>query len=244
MEIRKLLQVGSTEIEDDASKNLIRLIDLTTSSSFMQYGEVRLANADGRFSDTFKKGQFFSADFSLGSEPSRFFTGVVYEVFESTIVILKVRGNAEKLKTKPLKKSFNKVGAADVIRYCLEGTGLSYSLGNVAPVRRHTYLIAGGSANEEIIRANHFFGLGFAPWFDKDGKLVLKTSVQNKKKTDVEFNGKDFTRFENGILETFFIPELEVYSEFTILDQKYVANTHRIYVDGNKSKSIISVEKA
>jgi hypothetical protein len=105
-------------------------------------------------------------------------------------------------------------------------------------------LIAGGSANEEIIRANHFFGLGFAPYFDKEGKFILKTPIQNKKKTDVEFLGNDFTRFEDGILETFFIPELEAYSEFTILDQKYVSNSHRIFVDGNKSKSIISVEKA
>lgn len=244
MQIRKKLIVGSKTIEEINSSNIIPLIDLTTSASFMQYGEVRLQNNDGRFTDTFKKDQAFSADFALGSDPVRFFTGVVYEVFESTVVVLKVRGNAEKLKTKPLKKNFNKIGAADVIKYCMDGTGLSYSLGTVPSVRRHTYIIAGGSANEEIIRANFFFGLGFAPYFDRDGKFIMKTPVQNKKKTDFIFHGDDFTRFEDGVLETFFVPEIEVYSEFVILDTKYVVNNHRIYVDGNKSKSIIAVEKA
>lgn len=245
MQFQAEYKIGSKKfVDNDESTKLTKLFDLTLTDSLMQYGEVRLDNSNGFFTGDFKKGDEFTVDMGVDSAPARFFTGIVDDVFESSVVILKVEGNAGKLHSKTLKKSFNKISAAEVIKFILQGTGVKYSNGKLPSTKYHSYVIAGGTPIEELIRVNEFLNLGFETYFDKKGSLVLKTEKESINKTEIVFAANNFARLENGIFETFLVPEVAVFDQIKILDGDFVVRNHRIYYDGNKSRSIFAVEKA
>ncbi len=246
MELRKIITVGNTVVEDGRDTEYkIRLIDVTTTNSLLHYGEVRIDNSDFAYEGAFTKGAEITIDLSLGEDAlTRIFTGVIIDVFEGEVIVLTVRGNGEKLKEKRVKKSLNRTTNSEVIRTILENADVEYELGRFETVKRHTYILANGTIAEELLRFNKSFGLRLFPFFNREGKLILKTYDENVVETDVEFEEQEYQRFENDILETVLDVEINLFDKIKILGDDYVVASHRFYLNEQRTRSVITISKA
>lgn len=249
MELKKIVKTNSVTVEDDAQTiSKIKLIDVKTAANLNSFGEVRIDNFDDQLTGKFKIDDEISVELGLstfqGPENSEIiYTGIIEKIFDDTLIILELKGKGELLKRKKFKKSFNQIDVAAIIRDIMNGTGIDFELGEISNIRRHSYVAPNGTILQEINRVNESFGLELIPFFDRTGKLILKTFDENIKETDVEFDTDEFKRFEDETLETILDVEIDLFNKIRILDVDYIVNAHRFFLDDRRSKSFITVEE-
>ena len=243
MELTKQIQSGNIIVRDDADATLkIKLIDVTTTNSLMAYGEIRVANDDLSLDGSFLAEDPIIISIGLGDNvPEVVFTGLISSAIQGQLIILEVRGNAYSMRSKIVKKSLNKTNAKKVLQEILSKAGVAYEIGNIPDIKRHSYIMQSGAVAEEIHRFNESFGLNLTPYFDRTGKLIVKTAEENIKATDIIFEADEFKKFENGILETIVDTEIDIYNQIEIMDVQYYVASNRFLLNDRITKSYIAV---
>lgn len=245
MDLLRRVKIGSTLIEDKAGQpTKILFVDLHLSPSFGSFCQIRIDNNSGEYSGKAKEGDAITVDIAFEGGYIRQFTGIITSVFEAAILRIDAGGNSELLKKKKLKKAFNKIQASEILKFILQGTGVEFEAGKLPSARRHTYLIAGGTPAEELLRMNQNFDLKFIPYFNKQGKLIFKTFEENKLQTKIEYLGKNIRKYEDGTFEAPLNTGLDIFDVIKVLDINHVVTYTRILIDDTNARVIFAAEKA
>lgn len=248
MELKKIFKSNRVEVEDGADSVFrMKLVDLTTTSSFVSFGEIRFDNSDGALDDKFKAEDEF--EFYLGyimdraDLPYKIFTGSIEAVEEGALLIVKVKGHGVKLQKKLFKASWNSIESNKVFRNLVNASGMTAEIDNIKSEIFHSLTMPEAPISEQILRANEYFSAGFVPWVTREGVLKLKTYSNAVKATSVVFNFDEFQKLEKGILETVCDPELDIFNQVKIGNLDYIIINHRFFLNEYKSKSFIALEK-
>ena len=240
----ELLRIVETDTIKAESQD-IKLLDVSISNNLAAFGEIRLENYSGVFNGKFKVDDEIKISAGLRTDldtaATLLFTGLIENVEEDSQLILKIIDFGKKLLDAKFKRTFNQVTPAQILGNILGGSGIEFELGILSTKKRHTYISPNGTLFEEINRANNSFGLNLIPFFDRTGKLLLKTETELIKATSIVYEDGEFKRFEENILETILDVEVDVFEEIEILGIKYLVNGHRFFINDRTTKSFITV---
>lgn len=224
----------------------VRLIDVQNGSDLINLGEVRISDPRGELEGLYAVNDEIEvkAGFELsdGTEATdTIFTGYIQEVDGETLKVIRLKGKGDDLRRGNYRKSFNQTDSKRILTRILEDAGVNYELGSIPAIKRHSYICPNGTHFEELIRAIDSFNLELAPYFDRDGVLILKSKDESVIETDIVFEDGEFDSFNDNMLTAFLDIEIAVFSKIKILDNDYIVYNNRMYIDDNKTKSILTV---
>jgi hypothetical protein len=241
MEIKNKIISGGLEITGAR----VMEIDVSTSSAHIPFGEVHLDNSDGSLSVQIEKGDTLDVYTSLvydpDTEPVKIITGKVKEIYPEQRFRITIQGTGAKYHDIKFKRSYNQVKGRRVLNDIINEAGIAAIFGTVPEKDLHTFISPNGSALEEINRVITSFGLDLAPYWDRNGTLILKSVSENQVDRSTVFNAGEFLKFENYILQTALDSQIDLYNIVTVLDKKYYVTAHRFKANHTSAKSLITL---
>lgn len=241
MEIKLKVVAGDLELTGQR----VMEIDISTAAAFIPFGEVHLDNSDGALSGQIAEGYtldvFAVLAFSPDSEPVKIITGRVKETYEEKRLRVTVQGTGAKYRDMKFKRSYNQVKARRILNDIINESGIIAVIGTVPEKELHTFISPNGSTLEEINRVISSFGLDLAPYWDRFGRLILKSVSENLADKGIVFNSGEFTKFENYILHTAMDVQIDLYNIVNVLDKRYYVTAHRFKANQTTAKSLITL---
>jgi hypothetical protein len=247
MQIRTIIESNGLTISDNGNiKNRIRLLDITLTDGIISYGEIRIDNADGIYSNKFTPKSMIKISTGVvataNEKPPVFLDGFIDSVEEGGLLIIQVLGKGQALKEKRLKRSLHAVDSGKAFSDILRNTGLSYSLGKLPKADLHSWVMPDATLAEHLQRAAIILFPGSVVFVDRNGKLTIDLPENMQKETGITFEIDEFKRLENGTLDTIVDAEINPYDILTVAGVKYIVTNHRILQDGYKNRSLIALD--